>query len=144
MFVKVATVAAGTVMAAALLSGCASFDCRAAWPEAVSNIRDTLAAYPELGNSLSDGAQEVELDGRMWPNTLADGVVAGRLLPSGEVGLWVITKNATNGAFQGARPVNRVAILAMPEAAVQLPEAEKVMRDIEKSRAAEAALACVP
>ncbi len=143
MFSRIAAAASSAVMCGVLLSACSSApECVPAASFAVTNIRDTLAAYPELGNSLADGAQQVKLTGRIMPAVDAGGLVAGRLLPGGEVGLWIITINPSNDAFMGARPLNRAAILSMPEAAGSF-EFQAAAGPIEKSKEAQAVLACV-
>jgi len=116
--------------------------CEPALADAAS-ITNLLSAYPELGNTLADGAQQVRYNRDAWAASSFRNVVAGRLQPSGEVGVWVMHYNDTNGALMGAVPVNDVAKAAAPESIVTNSDAGAAVRRVAESEEAAAAVACL-
>ena len=144
--VVVAVVGAAAVV---MLAGCGGSGsgpavCTPANAKLVSSIRDTLAVYPEIGETLADGAQAVGI-GQPYNNGAAEYrvLIAGRLQPSGQVGLWAAAYNDTNDAFLGAQPINAAAMASMPDAVATEGDAAALRQQIESSEVGKAAIACV-
>lgn len=123
-------------------SSAAPVKCEPALADAAS-VADLLSAYPELGNTLADGAQQVEYNRDAWAASSFRNIVAGRLQPSGDIGVWVMQYNDTNGALIGVIPVNDVAKAASPEAGPTNADAVAAVSRVEGSDEAAAVIACV-
>ena len=123
-------------------SSAAPVKCENALADAAS-VANLLTAYPELGNTLADGAQQVEYNRDAWAATSFRNIVAGRLQPSGDVGVWVMQYNDTNGALIGVIPVNDVAKAASPEAGPTNADAVAAVNRVEGSDETAAVIACL-
>lgn len=131
-------------------------ECSPADAELVNAVRDTLAAYPEIGVTLADGAQQVSIsEGTGWSRSgqYLNGdveyraLVAGRLVPAGS-GSLPPAKSLYAVAFRGdelvlVQPVGTVAVASMPDALPDGGEPREILEALESSAAAEAVLACV-
>lgn len=123
-------------------SSAAPVECGNALADAAS-VADLLTAYPELGNTLADGALQVEYNRDAWAASSFRNIVAGRLQPSGDVGVWVMQYNDTNGALMGVIPVNDVAKAASPEAGPTNADAVAAVNRVEGSDETAAVIACL-
>jgi hypothetical protein len=125
-----------------------SSECSPADAELVSAVRDTLAAYPEIGATLADGAQQVSIS-EEYLNGAAEyrALVAGRLVPAGSgsfppaVGLYAFAFSGDELLF--VQPVNTVAVASMPDAVPDGGEPREILQALKSSAAAEAVVACV-
>ena len=116
--------------------------CETALADAAS-ISNLLSAYPELGSTLAAGAQQVKYNRDAWAASSFRNVVAGRLQPSGDIGVWVMQYNDTNGALMGVIPVNDVARAASPDAGPTNADAVAAVNRVEGSDEAAAVIVCV-
>ncbi len=123
-------------------SSAAPATCEPALADAAS-VANLLAAYAELGNTLADGVQQVKYNRDAWAASSFRNIVAGRLQPSGDVGVWVMQYNDTNGALMGVIPVNDVAKAAAPEGGPTNADAVAAVSRVEGSDEAAAVIACV-
>jgi len=118
--------------------------CEPANPTTVANIDEVLAAYPEIGATLDGNAQQVATVA-----TLNNGaseyreLVAARLSPSGEVGLWGALYNGSTGEYVMVQALNAAAIAAMPDATPNDPAVADGLQRIVESDAARQVIACV-
>lgn len=118
--------------------------CEPASAQAVNDIRGVLEVYPEIGATLADGAQQVAVEVPIGGTTSElRTLVAGRLQPSGEVGLWGLQYLTNNGNYVGPLPLNAAAIASMPEAAATVPEAASAVQQVVASEAAATLVACI-
>jgi hypothetical protein len=142
------------VFVVAAVTGCgggtesAAPECSPADAELVNAVRDTLAAYPEIGATLADGAQQVSIS-EEYLNGAAEyrALVAGRLVPAGS-GSFPPARGLYAFAYSGdelvvVQPVNTVAVTSMPDAVPDGGEPREILRALDSSAAAEAVLACV-
>lgn len=116
--------------------------CVPADSQAVTDIGVVLDAYPEFGASLSGNAQQVAASVPL-PNGAGSeysALIAAKLEPSGDVGVWGVLTRQDNGAYLGIQPVNPAAVSVMPEAA---PLDSSWSADVAASGPASAVVACV-
>lgn len=135
-------------LAAAVLTGCGGSDtaatCTPADAATVQGITDALTLYPEIGATLDGQAQQVPA-AASFNNGASEyrALIAARLAPSGEVGLWGALYSNVNGAYFGAQPLNPAAVASMPDAAPNDPDVAAAVRDLVESDAARQVIACV-
>ena len=143
-----ARLAAGLMTFGIALGGCGGggaaspATCVPADPEIVDMIQGVLAAYPEIGETLAGGAQQIavsetRLDGAVEYRVL----VAGRLEPSGQIGVWAGAYNTTQDVLMGSQPANEAALASMPEV-IGPALADELFR-LGSSEAGNAVIACV-
>ncbi len=101
-------------------------------------------AYPEIGETLAPGAQEVYLSDP-YLNGAAEYrvLIAGKLEPSGQIGVWAGAYNTEQNVLMGIQPVNEAAVVSMPDAAPDGGEPLEVLQRLASSEAVKVAVECV-